>query len=88
VNNLFSKPAEYLLPVIAASSLEIFEKSLEESEHGSDHVRQVLYRLLVVPPLIFSVLQYFSWRSYTLTPAKTRQLRDELTRSELPLTEL
>ena len=78
VNALFCKPAFYILPVIAASSLGDSEISLEESEHGSDHVRRILFRLLIWPPLIFSILQWMAWRSYTLTPAKTQQLRDEL----------
>lgn len=82
VNALFCKPAEYLLPVVAALSLGDSEISLEESEHGSDHVRQTLYQLLILPPLVFSVLQLLSWRSYTLTPDKTRQIRDELIRSQ------
>jgi Na+/melibiose symporter-like transporter len=63
-------------------SLGDSEISLEESEHGSDHVRQILFRLLVIPPLVFSVLQWVAWRSYTLTPDKTRQIRDELIRSQ------
>jgi Na+/melibiose symporter-like transporter len=82
VNALFCKPAEYLLPVVAALSLGDSEIILEESEHGSDHVRQILFRLLVLPPLVFSVLQWVAWRSYTLTPDKTRQIRDELIRSQ------
>jgi len=81
VNALFCKPADYILPVIAASSLGDSEISLEESEHGSDHVREILFRLLIWPPLIFSILQWMAWKSYTLTPAKTRQIRDELIRT-------
>merc|ERR1711935_1190785 len=61
VNALFCKPADYILPVIAASSLGDSEISLEESEHGSQQIRQVLFRLLVWPPLIFSILQSFAW---------------------------
>ncbi|KAL3938267.1 MAG: hypothetical protein SGBAC_006790 [Bacillariaceae sp.] len=81
VNALFCKPAVYILPVIAASSLGDSELALEESEHGSDHVREILFRLLIWPPLIFSIFQWIAWRSYTLTPAKTRQIRDELIRT-------
>ena len=84
VNALFCKPAEYLLPVIAASNLEGLELDLEgtvrhrftDSEHN--HVPTVLFRLLVIPPLIFSILEWISWRFYTLTPSQANQIRTEL----------
>ncbi|CAJ1931946.1 unnamed protein product [Cylindrotheca closterium] len=88
VNALFCKPAAYMLPIIAASSLGDSEISLEESEHGSDHVREILFRLLIWPPLMFSILQWIAWRSFTLNPAKTKQIRDELIRTVSDRTKL
>jgi Na+/melibiose symporter-like transporter len=74
VNALFCKPAESMLPVIAANRLENFSLTAEDDEN----VQKVLFKLLVMPPLLFSCIQYLSWRRYSLTPAKTSQMRDNL----------
>ena len=84
VNALFCKPAEYLLPVVAASNLDGLELDLETSvrhkftDSESSHAPEILFRLLVIPPLVFAILQWLSWRYYTLTPSKVNQIRSEL----------
>jgi len=74
INNLFCKPAESFLPVIAANMLS----DLNIHSEGDERVQSVLYKVLVIPPLIFSFLQWLSWRRYTLTRNKTRQMREAL----------
>lgn len=71
MNALFCKPAESFLPVIAANRL---------SHHveGSEENQKALFAILIFPPMIFSVLEWLSWRRYTLTPQKTKQIRDDL----------
>jgi hypothetical protein len=68
MNALFCKPAESILPVVAASMLERYEGGVQEA----------LFKVLIVPPLIFSLLEWASWSRYTLTPDKTSQMREEL----------
>mmetsp|Transcript_26377 Transcript_26377/g.49224 ORF Transcript_26377/g.49224 Transcript_26377/m.49224 type:complete len:111 (+) Transcript_26377:289-621(+) len=65
VNALFCKPAESILPVVAASTLD----TLDLTSEGDEDVQRVLFRLLVIPPLVFSLVQWMSWRRFTLTPA-------------------
>jgi Na+/melibiose symporter-like transporter len=74
VNALFCKPAESILPIVSAHMLENYSLATEDDEN----VQKVLFKLLVIPPLVFSVVEYLSWRRYTLTPAKTSQMRDAL----------
>jgi hypothetical protein len=74
VNALFCKPAESFLPVLAAHMLGKFDFNVEDSED----VQKVLFQVLVIPPLVFSIVQWASWRRYTLTPSKTSQMREEL----------
>ena len=50
---------------------------------GSDELRQILFRLLILPPLFFSVVQYYSWSRYTLTPNQVHRMREELRLAEL-----
>jgi Na+/melibiose symporter-like transporter len=78
VNALFCKPAESILPVVAANMLDKLDVTSEENED----VQRVLFKLLIVPPLIFSFLQWISWSRYTLTPAATNQMREDLRRIE------
>ena len=75
MNALFCKPAQSILPVVAASLLGDMDLNSERYEHG---VQEVLFQVLVIPPLIFSLLEWASWRRYTLTPAKALQMRAEL----------
>lgn len=79
VNALFCKPAESILPVVAANMLENFNLIREDDEN----VQKVLFKLLVIPPLVFSFVEYLSWRRYTLTPAETSQMRDNLRNLEM-----
>jgi Na+/melibiose symporter-like transporter len=74
MNTLFCKPAESFLPVLAANML----KDLNIHTEGDKRVQSVLYKVLVIPPLIFSVLEWSSWRRFTLTRRKTRQMREDL----------
>ena len=85
VNALFCKPAESVLPIIAASFLgddynndENSGFDNESNGSGSIEAKVVLYRLLVLPPLVCSVLQLAVWSRYSLFPEKTEQLRTEL----------
>ena len=75
MNALFCKPAESIHPVVAASMLGDMDLNSELYEDG---VQEALFQLLIVPPLIFSLLEWASWSRYTLTPAKTSQMREEL----------
>lgn len=74
VNAIFCKPAESILPVLAAHML----RSLNMQMEGDQHVQSALFKVLVIPPLVFSILQWLSWRRYTLTPQTTNQMREEL----------
>lgn len=85
VNALFCKPAESILPIIAASFLgdgynndEDSDFDNESSGIASAESKLVLYRLLVLPPLVCSVLQLAVWSRYSLYPKKAEQLRTEL----------
>jgi hypothetical protein len=71
---LFCKPAESFLPIIAANMLS----DLNIHTEGDSRVQSVLYKVLVMPPLLFSVLEWLSWRRYTLTRQKTSLMRHEL----------
>mmetsp|Transcript_24383 Transcript_24383/g.57782 ORF Transcript_24383/g.57782 Transcript_24383/m.57782 type:complete len:602 (+) Transcript_24383:276-2081(+) len=82
VNALFCKPAESLLPVIAANVLDTRFHDLSAVE-GSEDIQKSLYKLLIVPPLVFSFFQWASWRRYTLTPDDTQHMRDDLRKMEL-----
>lgn len=74
MNALFCKPAESILPVFAASMLSHLNINLE----GDEDVQSALYKLLVIPPLVFSIFEFLSWSRYTLTPQKTSQMREDL----------
>ena len=74
-NALLCKPMESFLPIMAAIFLD--ETSFSE-EVTSKSATRVLFYLLVIPPTIFSLIQMFAWRTYSLTPERTRKLRAEL----------
>lgn len=77
---LFCKPAESILPVVAGTMLD----KLDMTTEGVDtNVQRVLFQLLVIPPLLFSVIEWISWSRFTLTPSETSQMRDELRLMEL-----
>lgn len=78
-NALFCKPAESILPVVAANMLD----SLDLTTEGNADVQRVLFKLLVIPPLIFSFIEWISWSRFTLTPSETSQMRDDLRMMEL-----
>ncbi len=78
VNALFCKPAESILPVVAANMLD----KLDMTSDGSEDVQRVLFKLLIAPPLAFSFLEWLSWSRFTLTPAATNQMRDVLRKIE------
>ena len=65
-NALFCKPSEALLPILGAKALD----------RGDDN--SMLFRVLILPPLLFSVLQLLSWRNYNLDAARVEMLRAEL----------
>jgi ABC-type multidrug transport system fused ATPase/permease subunit len=74
-NALFCKPAESFLPIIAAYLLRDLDIA---SESADDDVQRVLFKILIVPPLLFSILQWLSWSGYTLTPETTKKMREDL----------
>ena len=74
MNTLFCKPAESFLPVLAANMLS----DLNIHNQGDERVQSVLYQVLIIPPLIFSFLEWLSWRQYTLTRQTTSQMREDL----------
>jgi len=76
VNALFCKPAESVLPIIAATFLG--DGYGEDNDDASTEAKVVLYRLLVLPPLVCSVLQLAWWSRYSLVPEKAARLRAEL----------
>ena len=72
---LFCKPAESILPVVAGTMLDRLDLTAE----GVDpNVQRALFKLLVIPPLLFSFIEWISWSRFTLTPSETSQMRDEL----------
>ncbi|CAB9519502.1 Transmembrane protein 180 [Seminavis robusta] len=73
VNALFCKPVESVLPVTTATLLGNTTHVLQQGAA----VQTVLFRLLVLPPLVCSVLQFWAWSHYDLHPAKTKVLRKE-----------
>jgi Na+/melibiose symporter-like transporter len=79
-NALLCKPMESLLPVVSAIFLD--ETSFSE-EIMSQSAKRVLFYLLIIPPMVFSVIQMWAWKSYSLTPERTRQIRDELKEHKL-----
>ena len=78
VNALFCKPAESILPVVAANMLD----TLDLTSEGNEEIQRVLFKLLIIPPLVFSFLEWISWRRFTLTPAATNQMREDLRKIE------
>ena len=72
---LFCKPAESFLPILAAYLLRDLDIT---SESADDEVQRVLFKILIVPPLLFSILQWLSWSGYTLTPEITKKMREDL----------
>jgi Na+/melibiose symporter-like transporter len=74
-NALFCKPAESFLPIIAAYLLRDLDIA---SESADDDIQRVLFKILIVPPLLFSILQWLSWSGYTLTPETTKKMREDL----------
>jgi hypothetical protein len=74
VNALFCKPAESFLPVVAGNMLD----TLDLTSEGDENVQRVLFKLLVIPPLVFSIVEWMSWERFTLTPAETSQMREDL----------
>jgi hypothetical protein len=78
-NALFCKPAESILPVVAANMLDTLDLTVE----GSADLQRVLFKLLVIPPLVFSFIEWMSWSRFTLTPSETSQMRDDLRTMEL-----
>lgn len=82
-NALFCKPAESVLPILAASFLgENYNSASDNNVGASEEVKIVLYRLLVFPPLVCSVLQVALWSRYSLVPETTDRLRKELMEHE------
>jgi hypothetical protein len=77
---LFCKPAESILPVVAGTMLDTLDLT---AEGVNPQVQHVLFKLLVIPPLIFSIIEWISWSRFTLTPSETCQMRDELRSMEL-----
>ena len=93
VNALFCKPVESILPILAASFLGDDYNSDDNGGFGSQvdddnntsasaGAKVVLYRLLVLPPLVCSVLQLVVWSRYSLVAEKTEKLRAELKEHE------
>jgi len=87
VNALFCKPAESILPIIAASFLgKTSEQNDETGEESlasySPESKVVLYRLLVFPPLVCAMLQLLVWSRYSLNTKTTDKLRNELNNYE------
>jgi ABC-type multidrug transport system fused ATPase/permease subunit len=74
-NALFCKPAESFLPILAAYLLRDLDIA---SESADDDVQRVLFKVLIFPPLLFSILQWLSWSGYTLTPESTKKMREDL----------
>ena len=89
INAVFCKPVIALIPIVAAWSLarvgfstgthtrffKIYKDTPDEVE-----VRQVLFHLLVIPPLVLSSMQLLIWRYYSLASARAEEVRLELKR--------
>ena len=89
INAVFCKPVIALIPIVAAWSLarvgfntgthtrffKIYKDTPDEVE-----VRQVLFHLLVIPPLVLSSIQLLIWRYYSLASARAEEVRLELKR--------
>lgn len=78
VNALFCQPAESILPAVAANMLD----TLDLTSEGNEDVQRVLFKLLILPPLLFSCVEWISWRRFTLTPGATNQMREMLKKIE------
>eukprot|EP00934_Nitzschia_sp_Nitz4_P005787 Nitzschia sp. Nitz4//scaffold426_size8320//5308//6807//NITZ4_009128-RA/size8320-processed-gene-0.4-mRNA-1//1//CDS//3329551618//5777//frame0 len=74
MNALFCKPAEAMLPIVAANMLDKMDLQAEDNQD----VQLVLFKMLVIPPLVFSVFEWLSWRRFSLTPDATHDMREEL----------
>ena len=66
-NALVCKPMDAVLPIIAAQALA------DES-----NAQRNLFYVLILPPLVYSCLQFLSWKNYTLEPERSAKLRTEL----------
>jgi len=89
INAIFCKPVIALIPIVAAWSLarvgfstgthtrffKIYKDTPDEVE-----VRDVLFRLLVIPPLVLSSFSLLIWRYYSLASARAEEVRLELKR--------
>ena len=58
---------ESILPMVAAYVME---------HNGAS--REPLFYLLVLPPMLFSVVQVIAWTSFDLTPRRVSVMRREL----------
>jgi small-conductance mechanosensitive channel len=65
-NALFCKPAESVLPIIAARSFT----------DGDDH--SALFNVMVWPPFVFSIFQWLFFRNYSLSKCRVLELQNEL----------
>lgn len=74
MNALFCKPAESFLPILSAYMLQ----DLNIHAEGDERVQSALYKMLVIPPLLGSIIEWLSWSRYTLTRKKTTQMRQDL----------
>jgi ABC-type transport system involved in cytochrome c biogenesis permease component len=90
VNALFCKPTESILPIVTATllgSTTDFTSTTtiisNNSGTKSTTTQTVLYRLLVLPPLICSILQYYVWSKYNLHPQRTQMLRKQLEKTKM-----
>jgi hypothetical protein len=68
-NALMCKPMESLLPIVAAQAM--MSTDAAQIQHN-------LFYVLVLPPLLFSILQLLAWKNYDLSILRTNQLRKEL----------
>ena len=89
INAIFCKIALMPLSIVAAWSLArvgfstgTHTRFFKIHKNNSDEVevRQVLYRLLVIPPLLMSSVQLLIWRFYNLASARAEEVRLELKR--------
>ena len=89
INAIFCKIALMALSIVAAWSLArvgfstgTHTRFFKIHKNNSDEVevRQVLYRLLVIPPLLMSSVQLLIWRFYNLASARAEEVRLELKR--------
>ena len=89
MNAIFCKIALMPLSIVAAWSLArvgfstgTHTRFFKIHKNNSDEVevRQVLYHLLVIPPLLMSSVQLLIWRFYNLASARAEEVRLELKR--------